>query len=313
MPQTLKLTNFDSSNIIDQTQLTASIAAGVSSLPVQNTSNFITNGFVLLGTKGSNETELLQAGTVTTSTAIPTTSNTKLPHNQYDPVYALFGDQLRIYRAQDAGLGQQPADTSFSLLDTVSIDADSALTTYNDSSGGGNYWYKYTHFNSFSSSETALSSSTAVRGNFTVNYCTIDEIRQRAGFAYAPYITDAMIDGARQYAQDEINGALDEFYETPFQPPINDYLRDLCVRLAVARLLTDQYGQTTAGTTADGEQKMKDAQADLQKLIMKERVLTNKEGQALDLPGATGGVEGWPNASTASTAGYEGGGRRFLG
>lgn len=314
MAQTLNIPNFSNNNIINgsNTQLTSQIASGVSSLPVQDVDDFSNSGYALIGNKGSGTSELLQVGTITTATAIPLTSATVQQHQQYDPVFPLFGNQLRIYRAADAGLGAQPPDSSFSSIATINIDYSEPTTVYTDSTGGGGYWYKFTYYNQTTTAETDIGSATAARGNFTVNYCSLDEIRRRAGFQYAPYITDNMIDDARQYAQDEINGALDEFYSTPLQPPINDYLRDICVRLAVARLLQDQYGQTTAGTTADGDKKMEEAQDDLQKLILKERVLTTKQGQALDEPGATGGIEGWPDSTSATADPMQGGAPRVF-
>jgi len=307
--QTLTLTNFDSGNITAQSQLTSNIAAAVSSLPVDNTADFVTTNFVLIGVIGSNVAELGAITGITDPTDIATTSPTKVAHTQYDPVYQLLGDQLRVYRAANVD-DSQPADTEFSVIATIDIIPNQTSTPYTDNSGGGNYWYKYTHYNSVSFAETSLASSVAIRGSFTVNYASIDEIRQRAGFQYAPYVTDTMIDAARQSAQDEVNGALDEFYETPLQPPINDYLRDIVVRLAVGHLLLDQYGQSSAGTTADGKAKLADAQGDLKKLVLKERVLVGKDGKALDGPGATGGIGGWPNKTTSFASRHDGGAPR---
>ena len=96
--------------------------------------------------------------------------------------------------------------------------------------------------------------------------------------------------------RDEINGALDEFwYDTPLQPPINDFLKNITIRLAAGLLRQAQYSQIS-DPQVNGDNKYKAAQTDLNKLIMKSRVLTNKQGQALDSPGASGGITGWPNS-----------------
>lgn len=313
MAQTLQIPNYGSLNIINgsQTQLTAATASGVNSLPVQDVDDFATSGYVLIGTKGAGTSELLQAGTISGATTIPLTTNTAQAHNQFDPVYPLFGNQINVYRATDAGLGQQPADASFSLIATVAIDYSEATTSYTDPLGGGGYWYKFTYFNSTNSGETDIGSATAVRGSFTVSYCSLDEIRRQAGFANSPFVIDDQIDEKRQAAQDEINGALDEFYETPLQPPINDFLKQICIRLSAGLLRQAQYS-AISDPQVNGTNMYNAAQTDLKRLILKERVLTNKQGQPLDSTGATGGIEGWPNSSTRSTPKYEGGAPRVF-
>lgn len=309
MAQTLKLTNFSTNNIVDQTQLTADVPAASNSLPVSNANDFST-GYLLVGVRNSKTAELLPNANASSGQSVALTSSTVLPHNQYDPVIALFGNQLRIYRAANVD-GSQPADGSFSLLQTIDIDPNDDATTFNDQTGGGGFWYKYTFYNSATGSETGLSSSTAVRGNFTVNYCSLDQIRREAGFTNAPYVTDDQIDEKRQAAQAEINGALDEFYQTPLQPPISGYLQNICIRLAAGLLRQAQYS-AISDPQVNGENMYKAAQADLQKLIMKQRVLVDGEGNSLDSPGATGGIEGWPNSSTAGTAKSQGGAPRLF-
>src|SRR5665213_115720 len=81
--QTLTLTNFDSGNITAQSQLTSNIAAAVSSLPVDNTADFVTTNFVLIGVIGSNVAELGAITGITDPTDIATTSPTKVAHTQY--------------------------------------------------------------------------------------------------------------------------------------------------------------------------------------------------------------------------------------
>jgi hypothetical protein len=55
MPQTLALANYEDVNLIERTQLTTPLAAGVNSLPVDNTNDFETNGFILLGDVSSKK------------------------------------------------------------------------------------------------------------------------------------------------------------------------------------------------------------------------------------------------------------------
>ncbi len=310
MAQTLNLRNYQDGTISDQTQLTASVAAGSNSLTVANTNDFTGAVFVLIGTAGAKGSEIILSTSTTSPTAIPLSAYTSLEHNQYEPVYALFGDKLNVYRAANVD-GSQPPDNSFALLATINIDPNDAATTYTDAAGGGGYWYKYTNYNSVTFAETSLAAATAVRGNFNVNYCTLDEIRREAGFVHAPYVTDDQIDEKRQAAQDEINGALDEFYATPLQPPINSQLKQICIVLAAGYLRQAQYSQNT-NANINGKDKIDWAEKELDKLIMKERVLVGKDGKPQDLPGATGGADGWPNSSTATTAGSQGGAPRVF-
>jgi hypothetical protein len=234
-----------------------------------------------------------------------------LQYNQFDPVYALFGNQLRIYRAADAGLGQQPADTAFTLLTTINIDPTTDKTSYTDPTGGGGFWYKVTYYNQTSTNETDIASSRATRGSFTVNYASIDEIRREAGFRFAPYIIDEQIDDARQAAQDTINGSLDDFYQTPFQPPISDQIRRLTRRLSAGYLRQSQYTQIS-DPKINGDDIVDDSLKILKKLQQKQEVVVNKAGQSLSQVGGTGEAEGWPNSTTDTTQGSSGGAPRVF-
>lgn len=309
MPQTLKLTNFANNNILEQTKLAANVVADDDSLTVDNAAEF-TSGYLLLGAIGSKSAELLANTSVDSGITIALTSNAVLNHNQYDPVYCLYGNQLNIYRAANVD-GTQPADSAFSLLDTIDIDPNDEATLYTDDNGGGDYWYKFTYFNSGNNHETDLASSRAVRGSFTVAYCSLDEIRREAGFKFATYITDDQIDEKRQRAQDEINGALDEFYDTPLQPPINDFLKGITIRLAAGYLRQAQFSQN-ANKAVNGTDMITNAQADLKNLILKERVLVTKDGKSLAGVGGSGRADGWPDSSTATAPASEGGAPRVF-
>lgn len=311
MAQTLKLTNFSSINIVAQSQLILPVAAGDTTLKIANVDDF-TTGYVLIGTPGSNTAEILPAGSASAGTSISLLSPTILPHSQYDAVYALFGNQLKIYRAPNVD-GSQPADSVFqaNLIATIAVDPNQATTVYTDATGGGGFWYKYTFFNQSSVSETLLASANAVRGSFTTNYCSIDEIREEAGFKYSTFIDDKTLDEHRQAAQDAINGSLDEFYQTPFQPPISDTIRRLTKRLAAGYARQAQYSQVS-DPTKNGDSMVKGAMDTLKLLQTKQEVIVNKAGQNLAQAGGTGEAEGWPNETTATARGNDGGADRVF-
>lgn len=311
MAQTIDIPNFSTNNLIQQTRIAANVAAGVATVSVQNNAGFSAADFVIVGTPGDDSTEMLTILSKAGANSITFTANLALKHSLYDFLNSLFGDKIVVYRAANA-TGIQPADTEFAVIDTISIQADQAYTRYTDATGSSGYWYKFTYKNSSSLSESNLADSKAVRGGGTGDYCSIAAIREEAGFKFANFITDEMIDVKRQAAQDEINGTLHGFYVVPFQVPINQFITDICRRLAAGLLLLEQYGEINTTETSSGKSKRDGARADLAALAEKQKVLTDQTGQSLALPGATGGISGWPNASTDSTARSSGGAPRLF-
>lgn len=313
MSQILELPGFLDANIVNQSQLSANVAAASSGLPVAN-ANFFTTQYLLVGTKGSNIAEILPNTSVSSGTSITLGSNTVLAHSQYDPVYALFGNQIRIYRALDNGLDQYPGESAFNYgtpYATINIVASENITQYEDVSGGGNYWYNFTYYNSTTSTETLWNDATAFRGTFTVDYCSLYEIRREAGFKYAPYVTDDQIDEKRQAAQEMINSSLLEFYNIPLQPPIPYQLKEITVKLAAGLLRSAQYSAVSDPKTK-GQDKIDWAEVEIAKLVLKERELLTKSGKSLAGIGGVGETGGWPDATTATAPPSSGGAPRLF-
>lgn len=310
MSQTISLNNYEDANLIERTTLTAPLAVAVNSLPVDNTNNFATSGFILLGGVGSKNAELVQAGTVSVATAIPLTGTTKLPHTQDEYVYALYGDQFRVYRAPNVD-NTIPADSVFqaNLIATVPIDPNDDATIYTDGSGGTTYWYKYTHYNSVTQAETALASSIAKRP--TISYCTIDDIRAESGFTYAIYITNKMIDAKRQAAQSEVDGMLSSAFVVPFVAPIHPLISDICKRLAAGLLLQEKYNHVN-NPDANGTNKLTEARADLLKLQQGNMAVVDSNGKNLSVSNPNSSASSWPNTTTAASDPAQGGAPRFF-
>lgn len=90
MAQTITLSNFSSLNILNRTTLTANIAAGVNSLPIENTNGFAANNLIIIGDLGTDASEKLEIASLSSSASVQTTAASILQHYQYDAVTSLF-------------------------------------------------------------------------------------------------------------------------------------------------------------------------------------------------------------------------------
>lgn len=302
MSQTLAIPNFKDINVLTQTTIELDALAGVNSLTVNNCADFTSGSPVLVGALGSNGSELNTAGTLTSDTTLALGSVTKLPHYASNSVYLLFGTQIQVYSAPDSaspnpGTGQTPPDSAFSLVSggTLNIDPTMSVTSFTDPTGSSSVWYKFCYLNSTTSNSTALSSSVAVRGDAGLNYCSLDDIRQEAGFANNPNITNALIDQQRQAAQNDVNGALLPVYQFPLPQPTNPIIFKLTQQLAAAYLQKAAYRSSNPEmykqAVADEERLKTD---DLNDLVIKRTVLLNAQFVEQVIPGGNGAV-GYPD------------------
>ncbi|MBS4040412.1 MAG: DUF1320 family protein [Flavobacteriales bacterium] len=309
MIQTVNIPNYNDNNILQQTVLTDDVVAGATNLPVQNTSGFDV-GFIAIGTPGAEGTEIRSVSAVASTVAL-TINALSLSHKQPSMVQRLFGNQVKLYRAPNVD-GTQPTDDQFVVVGSpFDIKADSGTTPTEDPTGGSDYWYKYTYYNSVTLEETDLSQSNSARGGGVNNYASLAAIRQEAGFNGARYITDQLIDEKRQAAQSKINGMLVGVYTIPFTAPINPFISDITIRLAAGYLLQSQY-KYQSQRKLDADAKVSAALADLKSLATKQVTLTDENGASTSLEGSAGGFSGWPNEDTAGTSRDQGGaGRQF--
>lgn len=312
MSVTLKIDNYGSANILQQTQLDADAAASQAVLVVKNNSGFAASDYVLVGEPGAETSELRSILSVAGTTGITMTANFGRSHNQFEKATKLFGNKIKIYRASNVN-GSQPADASFSLLATSDITADETSTVYTDTNGSSDYWYKFVYYNSTTDTSTALADSGAVRGGNVGDYASIESIRNKAGFTNNRYVTDSMIDEHRQAAQAEINGKLASRYTVPFTAPINPFIADITRRLAAGYLWLDQYGKAYVEDSTDkGSLMVKSAKDDLTALQNGSSTLLNETGTDISNGSTGGGIgfDGWANDDTETTATADGGSER---
>lgn len=313
MSQTLTIPNYSSRNVLETTTLTADANAAQANLSVENASNFATNTIAVVGTIGSETLEKFVVQGVA-SLVLTATANLAINHKRFDPITKLYGDRIRIYRADNVD-GSQPDDADFTLLTPVNIDFDDIQTRYEDADGSSDYWYKSTYYNSIADTETPLSDSTAVRGGGYGNYASLESIRSTAGFANNRFITDAKIDEKRQAAQNLINATLTGIYTIPFTNPINPLIAEITRKLAAGYLLSQE--ATNAAMRAQGEALIAevtnaDGTGTLDKLDKKELKLVGILGAdgSDSSTSVAGTVSGWPNETTADADGDVGGAPR---
>jgi hypothetical protein len=312
MPATIKIDNFSSINIGNSSQLDAEAAAAQANVRLKSTQNLSTNTFVIVGQRGTEKAELRKIQTITDVDDVVLTANLSYTHARFEDFTVLTGDQIQVYRAANVD-GTQPADASFSTLGSpITIDPEKLYSSYTDSGGGSDYWYKFTYKNSHSSAETALADSGAARGGSVNSYCSIDDIREEAGFQNNGFITDAAIDVKRQEAQARINSALSGIYTIPFVAPINPLIQQVTRLLAAGYLLLQDYGPMTNMTTDNGQKKVDEAEKILEKLNTKKLVLVDTAGADTSIPGSAGSYSGYPNENTATDDADVGGAERLF-
>ena len=164
MADLLKLDNFPELNLKEKTELSADVAAAATTFTVKNASGLVDTDtdedILVIGPPGHEACEKRTIDTISGSTI--TVAALSFAHKKYTKVASLRGDQIKIYRAANVD-GTKPADASFSLLTTVTIEVDQHYTEYKDATGGSDYWYKQTFYHSLQEVETALADSEAVR------------------------------------------------------------------------------------------------------------------------------------------------------
>lgn len=301
MSVTLSIENFGSLNLLESSQLAIDVTAGSNKITLDTSQDINANDFIYIGRQSSEAAELVKVYGVI-GQEVTLLSNLISDHTAFESVSKLFGDKIKIYTAPNVD-GLPPADSAFAPLSggLILLDVDQAQTYFTDASGTNNIWYKFTFFNSDTSTETSLADTTATRGGGANNYCSLDAIRTESGLK-GRYVTDGMIERKRRAAQSEIDGSLVGLYYVPFSEPINDFISDLTSRLAAGLLLTEQFGIYNTTNTNNGEAKLKEARAQLKQLQTGQMSLVGVTGIDQEIPG-TGGFSGWPNETTNGTSG----------
>lgn len=255
MAEILNPTNFDPINIVEKTKLNADAAASQAVIAVENTQGFVADDFVVVGRLGSEQAEILKVLSVA-SNQITFTTNLSFAHDTLEDVTKLRGDQIKVYRAANVD-DTTPDDADFgTAITTLTIEADQMFTEYTDSTGGSDYWYKKTYYNSVALTETNLASALAVRGGDYGQYVTVSEVRAEAGFENNDNITDSEVADRRADAKSEVDGALSSRYTLPLTY-VPEVVKNANKLIAAGYLLSGSYGIGVEGSAEEGAGKLK--------------------------------------------------------
>ncbi|WP_160665168.1 hypothetical protein [Pseudarthrobacter sp. ATCC 49987] len=207
MSTTLRIDSFNEINVLERTELSSDYVAASTVLTVRSTQGFAIGQSIYVGQPSREGCEKGVIASLSGETTINLSAALKLPHTRYEPVTAVLGDSIHIYRASNVD-GAVPADNQFTVLTTRTIDPDQASTYYQDSTGSSAFWYRYTYFNPISNVETPLIYFDAWRGDDFAHYASLAEIRKEAGFEKAYNLPDSDVELQRRNAESEINASL---------------------------------------------------------------------------------------------------------
>ncbi len=295
MSQILTAENFPQSNIVDLTALTSDAAAGQKIVNVENIGNIVVGSYCLLGSLGDERAQLNQVDTIS-GLAITFLTNLTVKHSRGEQLQRIRSNQIRFYAASNVN-GSIPADGSFSVLTTQDIQADRLYTEYVHAAGGSDYWYKYTFYNSTTSSETDIADAVAVRGGNFGYYVSAQEVRETAGMKNNTYISDTLIFSKLQMAQSEVDGVLiNRGYTLPLSS-IPESVKNATLLIAAGYLLTNDYGPEFEGLNKDGNQKIKQGREILNQISSNMIQFPDGNGGAV---AQNSGVRGYPDNTTAN-------------
>lgn len=282
MATTIRIDSFNEINIVERGELAADFAPESTELKLRSTQGFEDGQTIYVGQLSREGCESAVIASVDDEATISLVSALKLPHTRYEPVTAVLGGSIHIYRAPNLN-GNVPADNQFTVLTTRTIDPDQLSTYYRDSTGSSDFWYSYAYFNPVTNEETERSAP--FRGDDFEHYASITEIRKEAGFEKAYNLSDSDIELQRRLAESEINASLSGAYTVPFNP-VPAIINTLTIQLASAFLLIAAYGETSTY-----RQKRDAARKDIEAYKNRESVLTDENGMAMT---SSDTVTGWP-------------------
>lgn len=313
MAELLRLTSFGPRNLLETSQLNADAAAGQAVITPKNVEGFGSadaDKYMIVGEPGSEQAEIREVSSLT-ATTITFSANLTFTHRRFEKVLKLFGNQIKVYRAPNVN-GKPPADDAYTNIATVSIQPDQEFVEFNDPTGGSDFWYKQTYYNSASLGETDKADSVAVRGGDFGHFATLWEIRSEAGMQNNPELTDEIISDRRDDAESEVKGAITAAgYTLPFAAdiPTPPTVKNATKLLAAGYILLQDYGVLSEGSNKEGNAKVRLAREILKQIRDREVVLLDITEAQIS---AGNQIKGWPDDSTKDASAEDAGGKRIF-
>jgi len=182
----------------EKTYLSADEASGQTVLSVLSGTNFSANEYIIIGTPGSERSEILKVSSAN-ATTITTSSVTINDHNQGEQIVFIPFNQAEISSATSSG-------GSFSVLATVAIRADSLQTYYAATADAVTKYYKVRFKNE---NDTTYSDYSDEVGGVGFADNSVYSIKNRAlsqlGEKIGDYITDEFLNDSLWEGRREID------------------------------------------------------------------------------------------------------------
>lgn len=276
-----------------RTVLTAAVSAGSGvSIPVDNSSGFVVNGYVVVGQEGSDTAELVQVTSIPDATHLVATL--ALNHVLNEQVTAYAYNKRKFYGATVSG-GSYTELTTYGSPVAIGVD-DPQGTSLEYNGGEGYIYFKATYFNSQSDTETDIADATETLANESLRYTSIYAIRRQAGLIDNSFIDDGQIETYRKRAENEINSFIYQRYVLPLTnsttlaTEVPFIIENVCMLLAAGYADFREYGKEGEGIKWLGE-----ARGVLKAIQLGKQRLIGTDNEELVLKTLTHGVQGWPD------------------
>lgn len=233
----------------EETKIATAIAIAGTTLTVDNTQGFSANDYIVLGTLGNEDAEIVQIASVDSDTQL-TIGATNFAHAVDDSVRRTPFNQIKFYRATTE-TGSYTADGT----ENMQVDNKDLLTGYSTTTTNARtmYW-KITYYNSTTAEETSISDTDAVYGASAL-YCNASDVYDFMGIddgKINPNTVNLIIEGVSKDIDSKTNSsfisntATDEYHDGKgsFR---RDYLLDHAPIISISSLSTTQdiAGDTT--------------------------------------------------------------------
>jgi hypothetical protein len=311
MSELLQILNFDDINIIEKTELASNITATATVIPLENDDGFTSSSYIKIG---QGERAEIRQGQTLTDQNLTVSPAVTFAHIKGEQILRLRGNKIRLYRAPNTN-SVPPSDSNYTLLTTLSIEADQPYSQYLDAEGGSEYWYKYTYYNEDTDEETSLGNSMAIRGGQIGQLVSVDDVRKEAGLEGNDFIDQTQISIRRDQAQDEVKSVL---FSAGYTLPLIDsngdeyippFIENVALLLAAGYILSRDYGATDTVKKEEGDAKIKLAQKRLEQIRKGEISVIDRYGQQMYKEAS---VAGWPDDTTKSASEDNAGGERMF-